>query len=601
MKKPACLAARLLIGVLTGACVAPAGVLAASHPALATLAEKSDFEKTGRYAEVERLCAAFAKEFHDAVRCFEFGRTPEGRPMLALVATRTGALTPQQAHKQGLPVMLMQGGIHAGEIDGKDAGFLALRQMLDGEAAQGALKSFVLVFVPVYNIDGHERFGRWNRPNQVGPEEMGWRVTAQNYNLNRDYVKADAPETQAMLRLLTTWDPVLYVDLHVTDGAEFQHDISNTMEPIYAGDPDLHGLTRSVLGELNRRLSALGSMPVDFYPDFVKEDDPASGFAAAAITPRYSTGYWALHNRFAILVETHSWKDYPTRVKVTRNTIVSLAEMIAKDGARWRREMLASDQRAAGLAGQSVPVDYDSGPHVTTIDFRGYAYTRDLSPVSGALVTHYDPAKPQIWHIPFKDTVVPKITVRAPKAGYVVPAAYAAQVAAVLSLHGIRFTRIPASQAGVPVEAFRATHVTYGKESFEGHIPITFAGAWKTESRDLPAGSLFVPVAQPAARLVLVLLDPQSPDSLAALGLFNSAFEEKEYMEPYVAEKVAEEMLAQHPDVAREFKQRIADDPQFAASPSERLDFFYRLHPSHDERLNLYPVYRVDTAPPSGR
>ena len=609
MKKPACLAAQLLIGVLTGACAAPVGAFAdtlaasppARHPALVTLAEQSGFRKTGRYEEVQRLCAAFAREFRDAVRCFEFGQTPEGRPMLALAATRTGALTPQQAHKQAVPVMLMQGGIHAGEIDGKDAGFLALRQMLENEAAPGALQSFVLVFVPVYNIDGHERFGRWNRPNQVGPEEMGWRVTAQNYNLNRDYVKADAPETQAMLRLLTAWDPVLYVDLHVTDGAEFQHDISNTMEPIYAGDPDLHDLTRSVLGELNRRLTTLGSLPLDFYPDFVKEDDPASGFAAAANTPRFSTGYWALHNRFALLVETHSWKDYPTRVKVTRNTIVSLAEMIAKDGARWRSEMLASDKRAEALAAKNVPVDYESGPHVTSIDFRGYAYTRDLSPISGALVTHYDPTKPQIWHIPFKDTVVPKITVQAPGAGYVVPSAYAALVAEKLALHGIRFTRIAARQAGVPVEAFRATKVTYGKESFEGHVPRTLEGAWKTESRDLPAGSLFVPIAQPAARLVLVLLDPQSPDSLAALGFFSSAFEEKEYMEPYVAEKVAEAMLAQNPQLARQFKERIAADPQFAASPGERLDFFYRLSPSYDERLNLYPVYKVDTAPPTGR
>jgi murein tripeptide amidase MpaA len=177
------------MSVLIGAWLAPAGSVAADHPRLVTIAEQSGFQKTGRYEEVQRLCTAFAREYRDAVRCFEFGRTPEGRPMLGLVATRTGALTAQQARKRNLPVLLMQGGIHAGEIDGKDAGFLALRQMLDDEAAPGALKSFVLVFVPVYNVDGHERFGRWNRPNQVGPEEMGWRVTAQNYNLNRDYVK----------------------------------------------------------------------------------------------------------------------------------------------------------------------------------------------------------------------------------------------------------------------------------------------------------------------------------------------------------------------------------------------------------------------------
>ena len=192
---------------------------------LQTIAEQSGFKKTGRYEEVERLCAAFAKTYPDAVRCEEFGRTPEGRPMLGLIASRSGALTPDVARQRGLPVVLAQGGIHAGEIEGKDAGFLALRELLEEKAAPGTLKSFVLVFVPVLNVDGHERFGRWNRPNQNGPEEMGWRTTAQNLNLNRDYTKLDAPETRAILRLLDAWDPILYVDLHTTDGAQFEHDV----------------------------------------------------------------------------------------------------------------------------------------------------------------------------------------------------------------------------------------------------------------------------------------------------------------------------------------------------------------------------------------
>ena len=267
----------ILAALLAPSAAAPAAAPADRNADLQTVAEKSQYRQTGRYEEVERLCAAYVRQWQDAVRCLEFGRTPEGRPMLALAVSRTGALTPSEARRRNLPVLLIQGGIHAGEIDGKDAGLLALRQLLNDEAAPGALKSFVLVFVPVFNIDGHERFGRWNRPNQVGPEQMGWRVTAQNYNLNRDYVKADAPEMQAMLRLLGAWDPVLYVDLHVTDGAEFQHDISNTLEPIYVGDPELHPAGLALLAELNGKLAAQGSLPVDFYPDFVKPDDPSSG------------------------------------------------------------------------------------------------------------------------------------------------------------------------------------------------------------------------------------------------------------------------------------------------------------------------------------
>jgi len=161
---------------------------------LQTLAEQTQFRQTGRYAEVQQLCAAFAKAYPKQVRCFEFGRTPEGRPMLGLAASADGLLDPSAVKAAGRPVVLMQGGIHAGEIDGKDAGFLALRELLEGRAAPGVLGRVTFVFVPVFNVDGHERFGAWNRPNQVGPEQMGWRVTAQNLNLNRDYVKS--PELQ---------------------------------------------------------------------------------------------------------------------------------------------------------------------------------------------------------------------------------------------------------------------------------------------------------------------------------------------------------------------------------------------------------------------
>ena len=202
----------------------------AADDSLTTVAERSKFRSTGRYPEVLQLCAAFEKAYPRSVRCTTFGRTPEGRPMVALIASRSGALLPDDVRRRKLPVVLIQGGIHAGEIDGKDAGFIALREMLEGRAAQGALEKTVLIFVPVFNVDGHERFGRWNRPNQRGPEEMGWRTTAQNFNLNRDYVKSDSPEMQAMLRMIDTWDPLATIDLHVTDGRS-SSDIAILVEP----------------------------------------------------------------------------------------------------------------------------------------------------------------------------------------------------------------------------------------------------------------------------------------------------------------------------------------------------------------------------------
>jgi hypothetical protein len=584
--------------LIVAACCAPVYAHAvAPDAALATVAEQSKFLRTGRYEEAQRLCDAYAHAWQDAARCTEFGRTPEGRPMVALIASRSGALTPDEARRRNLPVMLMQGGIHAGEIDGKDAGFLALRELLQDRGASGALKSFVLVFVPVFNVDGHERVGRWNRPNQVGPEEMGWRTTGQNLNLNRDYMKADAPEMQAMLRLLNAWDPVLYVDLHVTDGANFQHDVSNTIDPLYSGDPQLHPTAKALVAELNSKLARMGSHPLDFYPNFVSDDDPASGFALNASSPRFSTGYWSLHNRFGLLVETHSWKDYATRVRVTHDVIVTLANMMAKEGSHWREQTREADGRAQALGGQAVALGFDNGPHVKTIDFLGYAYTREPSAVSGALATRYDPTKPEVWHVPLRDDVIVKTSVQAPRGGYVVTAANAAWMAEKLSLHGVHFEKLSKQASDAQVETFRATKVAYSQATFEGHTTLTFEGAWGQERRTLSAGSLFVPIAQPNARLVVALLEPQGEDSFAAWGFFNTAFEAKEYMEPYVAEQVGADMLAHDPEVAAAFKKRLAEDPAFTASPSARLEFFYRRHPSWDERLNLYPVYRVAAVP----
>ncbi len=204
---------------------------------LSTLAEQSHWKRTGRYDEVIKLCKDFVAAYPAQVASSQFGESPEGRPMMALVVSTDGVLSPQAAKAKKRPVVLVQGGIHAGEIDGKDAGFLLLRELLRGEVAPGILSKLTWVFVPVFNVDGHERFGKNNRPNQRGPEEMGWRTTAQNYNLNRDYTKADTPEMAAMLKLLHEWDPILYADLHVTDGGDFQPDISLTISPSLRG-PD---------------------------------------------------------------------------------------------------------------------------------------------------------------------------------------------------------------------------------------------------------------------------------------------------------------------------------------------------------------------------
>ncbi|MEO7206278.1 MAG: M14 family zinc carboxypeptidase [Steroidobacteraceae bacterium] len=578
---------------------------------LMTIAELSNYKETGRLEEVERLSAEFARTWPDAVRSFEFGRSAEGRIMRGVLISRCGALTPAELRAQAIPLLMIQGGIHPGESDGKDAGFAALRDLLGDSSSAALLKRISVLFVPAFNTDGHERVGRWSRPNQNGPVETGWRTTAQNINLNRDYMKADAPEMRAMLRLIDAWDPLVCADLHVTDGADFEPDISLQVEPLNQGDANLRLGGRQMRDALIARLTELGSLALDFYPDLASTDDPASGFALTVYSPRFSTGYFPQRNRFTVLVETHSWKDYAHRVRVMRNTVTSLAELIAAHGSNWLELAHQADQAAMKLGGAEMPLDFASSwrepaqaggavperdaSDARMIDFRGYAYTRTPSLISGVLVTRYDPKTPQIWRVPLRDQVNVSISATVPLGGYVIPAAFAADISPRLEAHGIAFSRLRGMRSQIMAKAFRATAVRFSPAPFEGRMRAQLTGAWHEEMHALKDGALFVPIAQPLARLVVALSEPRAPDSFAAWGLFNACFEQKEHMEPYVAEQIAQEMIDRHPRLAAEFRTKCEQDAAFGASPVARLEFFLRRHASWDTRYNLYPVLRMES------
>jgi len=312
---------------------------------------------------------------------------------------------------------------------------------------------------------------------------------------------------------------------------------------------------------------------------------------------RFSQQYWAERNRIGVLVETHSWKDYATRVRGTRNSIVTLLERAASDAAEWLRAAQTADLQARQLGGTELTLIYDNTEHVSMFDFRGYSYVREPSAISGGLVTRYDNRQPQLWRVPLRDQVKPVVSVTVPRGGYIVPAAHAGWLAEKLALHGIESRRLSTAMT-LEVEVLRATRVTRPAGTFEGHGTLTLEGTWAREQRTMAAGSLFVPVAQPKARLLIKLLEPRDPDSFASWGFFNTAFERREYMEAYVAETVASEMLAKDPQLKREFERRLSEEAEFARSPAARLEFFYQRHPAWDANFNLYPVVRVATPPP---
>jgi hypothetical protein len=176
---------------------------------------------------------------------------------------------------------------------------------------------------------------------------------------------------------------------------------------------------------------------------------------------------------------------------------------------------------------------------------------------------------------------------------YIVPPAYAQTLAAKFDLHGIRYERMERCIVKAAVEGFRATKVTFSPVPFEGRFRAELEGAWQAGPFEVKSNSLIVPTSQPLVRLIVALLEPQAPDSFAAWGFFNAHFEQKEYLEPYVAEQIAREMLETDSELQRQFHESLAADPTFAGDPAARLEFFLRRHESWDERYNLYPIYRA--------
>lgn len=551
---------------------------------LVTTAERSQWLRTGRYDEAVRLCHDFAATYA-GVACTEIGRTLQDRPIVALEITRA----------PGKPTIYIQAGIHAGEIEGKDAGFWLLRDLLDGKVAPGALAAVNVVFVPCINPDGHERFSANNRPNQRGPEEMGFRTNSTRVNINRDWMKADSAEMSAALAVLRAREPLVLVDLHTTDGAKFEHDIAMLVGPLAPRGDELDETAAALSSHLQTRLTALGHLPLPFYPSFEADDDPTSGFSIGEPPPRFSQAYAGVRSRLGILVETHSWRTYKERAQSTYHMLQALLERAATDAPAWQKSVDDADRADQGLLGADLPVLWDNGPHTSPLQFRGYAYEKRASEISGGTWIVYDETKPQIWDIPLKDEVVPVATAKVPREGYIIDGGFAALVAPVLDRHGIAYTKI-GGQPKVAVDVWRASKVSF-EPPFEGRTRVKLEGAWSGETRTLDQGAIFVTLRQKKVRLIVHLLDPASVDSLAQWGHLVAAFERKEYMESYVAEDVAREMLAKDPSLRAKFEADVAADPELAKSPGKKLEWFYRRHPSWDERFNMLPIYKIDRSP----
>jgi hypothetical protein len=558
-----------------------------------THAELTNYRQTPNYADT----IAFAQQLANATLAIEyrsFGHSGQGRELPLLIASETQTFTPAAAREQGKAVVLIQACIHSGEPDGKDAGFALLRDIAITKTAAGILENVVLLFMPIYNTDGHERSTPYNRINQNGPESMGWRTTGTYQNLNRDYMKADTPETRAWLRLWNEWDPHLFIDCHVTDGADYRCNITFHHEHHAGVDNALLEWERDVFDKKVVRATEAAGNVISWYLEFIDNRDLTLGTRDFNGSPRFSTGYVPLRNRPGILIETHMIKDYRSRVIGTYDFLRAALTEVNRTPDQLIRICREADQRTIDAAraynpSNLFPLDFELTDQTAPFELKAFEYQTEQSDVSGDLRVIYG-REPLDLTIPMYDTFRVTAAV-APPLQYIVPTQWTT-VIEVLNAHGIRF-RTLAEKSSIEVESYRFTNVQWPAGPFEGrHMP-RFEVERVVEVREFPAGSVVVPLAQPLGKLILNMLEPQAPDSFARWGFFNAIFEEKEYAEHYVLETLAREMMAADQELKREFEELLENDEDFAASPAQRLRFFYKRSPYWDPQIDVYPVGRI--------
>ena len=558
-----------------------------------THAEITDFRETPNYADT----IAYAKRLAGASPAIEyrgFGYSGQGRELPLLIASETGTFTPEAAQAEGKAVVLIQACIHAGEPDGKDAGFALLRDVAITKSDAGLLNNVVLLFIPIYNTDGHERSSPYNRINQNGPTPMGWRATSTYQNLNRDYMKADTPETRAWLKLWNEWDPDLFIDCHVTDGADYRCNITYHHEHHAGVDDAIVAWEREVFGGKVAPATEAAGNVISWYLEFIDNRELTLGTRDFNGSPRFSTGYVPIRNRPGILIETHMIKDYRSRVIGTYDFLRAALDEVNRDPERLRRLGREADERTAAAAAaydpaKLYPLDFETTDQTTPFQVRAYKYETDRSDVSGDLRVVYG-REPLDLTVPMYQTF--RVTRAAtPPLSYIVPVQWT-EVIEVLKAHGLKHDTL-AETTEIEVESYRFENVVWPAGPFEGrHMP-RYAVERVMETRVFHAGSVVVPMGQPLAKVAMNLLEPEAPDSFARWGFFNAIFEEKEYGEPYVLEALAREMMAAEPSLKLEFEELLASDAEFAASPGARLRFFHKRSPYWDPQLNLYPVGRI--------
>lgn len=519
----------------------------------------------------------------DKLKKVSLGKSPQGRDIWMIIASSEGADTPAILAENGKPSVLVQAGIHSGEIDGKDAGMMLLRDIVLGD--KGALLDNAnLLFVPIFSVDGHERSSQYNRVNQRGPVNMGWRTTSNNLNLNRDYAKADTLEMQHMLQAINEWQPDLYIDIHVTDGIDYQYDVTFGYNLPQGLSPATYAwLEKSYRPAIESTLTSQGHIPGPLV-FAIDNTDITKGMSLWNPSPRYSNGYGDARHLPTILIENHSLKPYKQRVLGTYVMLEATLKTVAKQATKLKSAIKQDKFRYPAR----VTLTWKEVQQKQSWDFKGIEYRMEESPISGNEIVRWTGIAKLYPHLPVIGDTVPDISVTRPSAYYIPP--QWTEVIERLHIHGIRMTRLT-QPTEMKLQQYELSSPKFSSKDYEGRQTVKTDAKLEPIETKLPSGTVIIDTHQPLGDLAILLLEPQSPDSLLQWGFFNPIFTRTEYIENYAVEPLAAQMLKDDPKLQRAFDKALKDE-EFAADPKARLRWFYERSPYYDNQYQKYPVLR---------
>lgn len=554
-----------------------------------TLFEKSNGTETPEYQDVIKYYKQLSDSYSE-INMFQMGETDSGNPLHLIVFNADGKISLNDIKTSPKNRMLINNGIHPGESDGIDASMMMLRDIVQSDSLKKVYKNTLITVIPIYNIGGSLNRNSHTRTNQNGPKEYGFRGNAQNYDLNRDFIKQDTKNAASFAEIFHTVDPDVFIDNHVSNGADYQYAITHLFTQHNKLGGDLGKFIETQMRPALESSLIIKRIPITPYVN-VWGKTPKEGWSQFFDSPRYSTGYTTLFNTLGMMVETHMLKPYKIRVEQTYELMLSMLDFTEERSS----DIKALRKKAVDkiLEEETYAIQYEINPkkEPQLLQFRGYEGEMIDSKVTTGKRLFYDQSKPYLEPVDYYNEFRSKKEINIPKA-YILKNGWN-KVVERLQNNKIEFTRFE-SDTTIQVEMMHIKDYKTRRSAYEGHYL-----HYNTElSRDtvevkFSKGDIMIPTKQNGVRYIIETLEPEATDSFFNWNFFDTVLQQKEGYSSYVFEDIAEQFLKDNPEIKKEFDEKLKSDEKFAKSPRAQLNWIYKKSPHYEPAHMLLPIFRL--------